>query len=189
MYTEQQIIENIKVWIEKIIIGLNFCPFAKKDYVNNRVRYQVQSEPGMEQALTSLLAEFKHLDKHAHVATTLVVLPQGFDEFDEYLDLLDLANALLESQGYEGVYQLASFHPNYCFEGVPADDVSNYTNRSPWPILHIIREDLLTKVVELHPDPESIPHINMDMCDSKGHDYFSQLLTSLNSALNSKHKG
>ncbi|WP_371185349.1 DUF1415 domain-containing protein [Thalassotalea maritima] len=179
-YTEQQVISQCKTWIEKVIIGLNFCPFAKKDYVNNRVRYRVVETSGIDHALQAVLDEMHHLQTHPETATTLVIFREGFASFDRYLDLLDYANQLLSDEGFEGVYQLASFHPNYCFEGVAKDDVTNYTNRAPWPILHLIREDMVEKVVALHPDPESIPETNMLVCEQKGAEFFATILNNLN---------
>ena len=94
MYTEQQIVENIKCWIEKVIIGLNFCTFAKKDYVNNRVHYQVDNGKHLDATLDQLGVEFKRLDNDPNIATTLFILPRHFNDFYRYLDLLDLANEM-----------------------------------------------------------------------------------------------
>src|SRR5690554_333435 len=117
--------------------------------------------PARERALHRLVAECERLDDHPEVETTLLVLTPGLEAFDDYLDFLGLAEALLEAQGYEGTYQLASFHPDYCFEGAEEEDSANYTNRSPWPMLHLLREAGLERALEHYPDPEAIPERNV----------------------------
>jgi len=101
-------------------------------------------------------------------ATTLVVIPNGLDEFDDYLDALALADALLADLGFEGVLQIASFHPDYQFEGTDADDVSNWTNRAPFPIFHLLNESSVSHAVDNHPDPDSIPDKNMATLERLG---------------------
>lgn len=101
-------------------------------------------------------------------ATTLFVLPVGFELFDDYLDLLALAEALLEDLGYAGVLQIASFHPQYQFEGTELNDVSNWTNRAPYPILHLLKEESVSKAVDAHTDPDAIPENNIRTLDKLG---------------------
>ena len=98
------------------------------------------------------------------------------EEFNEFLILIDLSNQLLEELGYSAVYQLAHFHPDYCFDGVSKDDASNYTNRAPYPILHLIREESLEKAIDNHPDPASIPDTNIKLAREMGVEKFKQLL-------------
>ncbi len=167
-------IEPTKAWVQNVIIGLNFCPFAKREFDRGRIRYCV-AEGTLEQCLEVLVLECDFLDAENDVETTLVILPEGFKKFDDFLDFLELANALLQNQGYEGVFQLASFHPQYCFSEVPIDDPANFTNRSPFPMLHILREKSLDKAIAFHPDPEGIPERNIKLAREMGFDKLQQL--------------
>jgi hypothetical protein len=148
-------------WIEKVIIGLNFCPFAKREFERRSIRYQIHSKPDVESALSAFLDELSYLDEHENVATTLLIFEQGFIDFEEYLQLAGMASALIEQSGYGGLYQLATFHPHYCFDGEQASDPANYTNRAPFPILHILREASIERVLRSYPSPESIPTNNI----------------------------
>lgn len=161
MSLNQQIADNTRCWVERIVIGHNFCPFAKAALDSGRVHFAVSHAANLEAALHDLMAECSRLDKHADIETTLVIYAAAFSAFDDFLDLIELANRLLEMQGYEGTYQLAHFHPDYCFEGSSDADSANYTNRSPWPTLHIIRETSLEKAIASHPQPEQIPDNNI----------------------------
>jgi hypothetical protein len=116
------------------------------------------------------------LDKDTDTETVLFIFAEAFRDFNDYLDLLDLANSLLQKQGYESVYQLASFHPYYCFQGVDIDDASHYTNRSPYPMLHIIGEAQLEKVLENYPNPETIPERNITYCQKLGVEALDSIL-------------
>ncbi|NOQ79107.1 MAG: DUF1415 family protein, partial [Gammaproteobacteria bacterium] len=122
----------------------------------------------ISQALENLVLECERLDQQPEIETTLFILSQLGQDFNDYLDFLDIANQLLIDQGYESVYQLASFHPDYCFEQSDEDDAANYTNRSPYPTLHIIREKSLAKALQSYPDPELIPERNVEYCQSLG---------------------
>jgi len=115
-----------------------------------------------------LVDEANRLETADDDATTLLIVPHGFTAFDDYLDLLALAEALLDDRGFEGIIQLASFHPNYQFDGTSIDEVSNWTNRAPYPVLHLLKEISVTKAVESHPDPESIPERNINTLEELG---------------------
>lgn len=115
----------------------------------------------LEELLHELVAECRRLDAEPGIATTLLIAPAGMEDFDDYLDWLELAERLLDDLGYRGIYQLASFHPDYVFDGVEAADPANATNRSPYPMLHILREAELERALASYPDPESIPERNM----------------------------
>lgn len=158
----EQIIQRTKCWIEKFIIAHNICPFAKRVFDEDSIAYRVINETDVEKQLHVLIDACVQLDSEESIETALVIFPHGLENFDEYLDFLALANALLKRMSYEGVYQLASFHPEYCFEGANTDDPENYTNRSPYPMLHLIRESSLEKALQHYPDPEQIPVRNMD---------------------------
>ncbi len=150
------------------MIGCNFCPFAAKAWQMKSIRYVVLPEADMKSVLTAFIKECVHLDENDSTETTIIILPNSFSDFNEYLDLTDKAERLIEKEEYEGVYQLASFHPLYCFEGAPKDDAANYTNRSPYPMLQILREESITKALENFPDPDSIPEKNIVYARKKG---------------------
>ena len=173
---DEKMIESVKYWLESTIIGFNFCPFAKKEFLNNSIHYEVVNERNIEEQLLALSYEFKRLDKQPEIETTLFILPVGLESFFDYLDFLQAAIDLSIELGYEGQYQLASFHPDYCFEDVQQDDVSNYTNRSPFPIIHIIREVSLERVLERYPAPEEIPLRNIEVAREKGSEVFNEIL-------------
>ena len=155
------IIKKTKTWLEDVVIKHNFCPFAKKELLRDSIRFHVVDSSDIAEALQALADEFFYLDHQEDIETTLVIFPNGFEDFNNYLDLVDIANALLEDQNYIGIYQLASFHPNYCFEGSDNDDPANYTNRSPYATLHIIRESSLARAIKNHPDANGIPKRNI----------------------------
>jgi len=173
-----QVIEAVKYWLEKTIIGFNFCPFAKKEFVNHRVHYEVVDETNQQEMLLALVHEIERLDRSAEIETTLLILPVGLESFLDYLDFITLAEDLLVELDYEGIYQLASFHPDYCFEGVQQTDVSNYTNRSPYPIIHLLREASLEKVLAKYPNPELIPETNIQQAEEKGGEVFQAILNA-----------
>ena len=169
-------ISATKHWLEKIIIGFNFCPFAKKEFVNHSIHYEVVDDSNTEEQLMSLTHEFTRLDEHPDVETTLFILPKGLESFFDYLDFLQLATDLSIGLGYEGTYQLASFHPDYCFEDANQNDAENYTNRSPFPMIHIIREESLERVLEHYPEPENIPVRNVELARESGLEVFRGIL-------------
>ncbi len=165
-----------KKWLEQVIIALNFCPFAKKEFVNNTVHYHVCSQARLEKALEEFVQQCELLMANPDIETTLFICSLGFRDFDQYLDLVDYANQLLEDLGHEGVFQIASFHPDYVFEGEEKDDASNYTNRSPLPILHLLREENMSRVLRVYDQPELIPENNIERAREKGNQYFKQIL-------------
>ena len=171
-----KIIDSVKYWLENTIIGFNFCPFAKKEFVNQSIHYEVVDESDIQEQLFALSHELKRLDQNTDIETTLLVLPIGLESFFDYLDFLELANGLNCELGYEGVYQLASFHPDYCFADAKQNAPSNYTNRSPYPIIHIIREASLQRVLAHYPDPEEIPVRNIKVAEEKGAKVFEDIL-------------
>ncbi len=149
-------------WLDKFIIAHNICPFAKKERDKGSIRFIVDDSSDISQALEQLMLECERLDNNDEIETTLLIFSQVAEKFDDYLDFLDIANRLLIAQGYEGVYQIASFHPAYQFADSPIDDPANYTNRSPYPMFHIIREDSLEKALQSYPNPELIPQRNIE---------------------------
>lgn len=169
------IFDSTKSWIEKVVVGLSFCPFAAKPFKEGNIRYQVVHGKSLEQALTSLVIEMMFLDDNESTETTLIIFPDNFSDFNKYLELLDLSEQLLEKEGYEGVYQIASFHPKYLFAGTKESDPSNYTNRSPFPMLHLLREESLEQAIEKHVNADLIPEKNIQKATELGIDYFKNL--------------
>ena len=176
---ESNVILATKQWLEEVIIGLNFCPFAKKEFVNNTIFYHESKADQVKVALHELIEQCRYLQAHDELETTLIVYTDGFRSFERYLDLVDYGNDILVDSGFEGTFQLASMHPEYCFDGEDFDDASNFTNRSPFPIIHIIREASMARVLSVYSEPEKIPENNITLANQKGSDYFQQLLKSI----------
>ncbi len=171
----QSAIEATKYWLEHIVIGHNFCPFAKKPFCNDQIRYVESNILKPDALFEQLKAEFSFLDTHPSTDTTLVIINET-TTFEDYLDYLYFAERVLDDLGYSGTYQIASFHPQYIFAGVDEGDASHYTNRSPHPMLHILREGSLTKVLDVMDDPEGIPDKNIITAQTLGKEYFVKQL-------------
>ena len=162
------IIEQTRCWIKEVIIGLNFCPFAKREFNRNSIRYAVIDAMTLDVCLEALIDESILLDSDESIETSLLIFTHAVSDFDQFLDFIELANAVLIEHGYEGVYQLASFHPDYRFAGEQDEDPANFTNRSPYPMLHLIREASIERALRHYPDPEAIPERNIELARSKG---------------------
>ena len=162
------LIQQSRKWLEDVVIAHNFCPFAKRELLNNRIHFEVVPHKEIEDCLEALIAACEQLDENSDIETSLLILPDGFTDFEHYLDLLEYADRLLEAQNYEGVYQVASFHPDYCFDDATPDDPANYTNRSPYPMLHLLREASIEKALENVSDPEAIPETNIKTAEHLG---------------------
>lgn len=170
------LISQTRNWVKTVIIDLNFCPFARRVFEGELIHYAAITRTELEHCLHSLIDECLQLDKNDQIETSLLIFSQAFTLFDDFLDFVEIANALLVDRGYQGIYQLAHFHPQYCFADVAEDDASNYTNRSPWPMLHIIRESGLEQALSSYPDPERIPETNIKLAREKGSDKMQSLL-------------
>lgn len=168
--------QQTEKWLEHFIIGYNICPFAAKIVEDKSLYYALDNANNKVDCLQQLIDECQRLDDDETIETTLVIYTDNFTDFDDFLDYIELANALLAAQNYEGTYQLASFHPLYCFEGVSEEDASNYTNRSPFPMLHLIRETSIEKALQSFPNPESIPTRNIELMHSLGLSKLKELL-------------
>ncbi len=166
-------------WVEEVIVGLNFCPFAKKELVNDTIDYVVSSQKKLKSALTELFEQCDEMLNNESVETSLIIYSDGFKSFEKYLSLVDYANELLFDSEFEGVFQLATFHPDYYFDGTQFDDPENYTNRSPYPTIHIIREASMTRVLATYKNPENIPENNIALAKAKGNAFFESLLTKI----------
>lgn len=176
--SKEKMIVHTKQWVDRVIVRLNICPFAKAEVQAQSIHYKVQDKASDDEVMQSLLAECKALDQDASRATTLFILNMPALGFYSYLDLLDLAESTLVAHGYEGVYQLASFHPQYCFGGSDDSDAANYTNRAPYPMFHLIREEDISKALATFLHPESIPERNIEFTRRKGAMHMNQLLMS-----------
>ncbi|MEO9508071.1 MAG: DUF1415 family protein, partial [Nonlabens ulvanivorans] len=126
MTEESHEISQTKQWIEEVIVGLNFCPFAKKELVNNTIQYYLSEQKKLKTALAEVFEQCLYLKNNPQIETSLLIYNQGFKSFEQYLELIDYANELLFDSEFEGVFQLASFHPDYYFDGVDIDDAENY---------------------------------------------------------------
>lgn len=168
-------------WLEEIVIGLNLCPFAGRELVNNRIRFVVSTAVAEEALLMDLRAELEFLHEHPGTETTLLVHPGVLTGFDDYNDFLAAADGLLELLELEGIYQVASFHPDYRFADTRPEDAENYTNRSPFPMLHLLREDSVARAVDSHPAPDSIPGRNIALMEQLGADAMAQRLSRIHS--------
>ncbi|MBV8503666.1 MAG: DUF1415 domain-containing protein [Paucibacter sp.] len=171
--TEQEI-ETIRQdtedWLIKAVIGLNLCPFAKSVHVNRRLRYVVSAADTPEELLRLLAKELLFLKRADpdEVETTLIIHPRVLQDFLDFNDFLGAADALVEDLELDGEFQIASFHPQYQFEGTEADDISNYSNRSPYPTLHLLRESSVERAVETMPDTDAIFENNLETLDKLG---------------------
>jgi hypothetical protein len=161
-------IDETKKWLESVVIAHNICPFAKRVFDDGGIYFAVENSTDVETCLENLLDECERLDENEALETTLLIYTKAFTDFDDYLDFVEIAERLLEVEDYEGIYQLASFHPNYCFEGSAENDAANYTNRSPYPMLHLLREHSLEKALGNYPNPEDIPENNIKLTRELG---------------------
>ncbi len=161
--TTLKIEQEVNQWLNNVVIGLNLCPFAAKPQRNQQIKIEVTPATSDEQLIEFIYQQLLRLDDipAKELETTLVVVPQMLQDFDDYLLFSDWLNAILKSEGWEGTYQIATFHPDYCFHGSEPEDSENLTNRSPYPIFHLIREASMEKVLAHYPDPDSIPETNM----------------------------
>lgn len=166
--TSERYIRATLAWLKSIIIEYAICPFAKRELERGSIRFMVNDDTDIERCLLHLIDECERLDSDTGIETTLLIYANAFAEFEDYLDFLALAENLLLAQGYEGVYQLASFHPDYCFEGSDPDDPANYTNRAPYPMLHLLREQSIALAISSYPHPEQIPQRNIELAHKLG---------------------
>jgi hypothetical protein len=173
--SETEIIVSTQNWIREVVVGLNFCPFAAKPFKADLIEYRVDDSDELAASLETFIASCHYLENNPELETGLVIYSQGYKDFEDYLSLVELAEKLLIAEGFEGIYQVASFHPNYLFAGSDEEDPANYTNRSPFPMLHILREDLLEIAIEKHVDVDAIPDQNIEKANQLGLEYFKKL--------------
>lgn len=162
------------------MIGLDLCPFAGKVWEQQKVRLAISDSDEQEDLLVDLYNECQYLKQNETVETTLLVIPCCLKSFDEFNQFLDLCDSLLAQYDWSGELQIASFHPEYQFSGTHPDDRENWTNRSPYPVLHLLREKSLTKALANHPCPEKIPEINIEKLNSLDESDFERIFGAKN---------
>lgn len=177
----EEIIAATRLWLEKAVIGLNLCPFAKAVYLREQIRYVVSGAESREALVSDLMAELRHLEAAdpEQVETTLIIHPKVLTDFLDYNDFLEVAETVVDDLGLTGEIQVASFHPHYQFEGTGPDDIENYTSRSPYPMLHLLREASVERAVDAVPDPSEIYEANIETMRRLGHAGWRRLFTPL----------
>ena len=175
----EQVIDRTKKWIIDVVIGCNFCPFAANVVKLQTIFYKVEESTEMDECLDSFVHEMKRLDDDPAIETSFLIFPKAFQKFDDYLDLVSLSQNRLNRNNYEGVYQIASFHPLYLFANSDENDPANYTNRSIYPMLQLLREESIDKALANYKSPESIPVCNINFAKEKGLAYMKMLRDAL----------
>ena len=178
MENDEEIILAVRQWVETFVVGMNLCPFAKRELVKKRVRFVTTAATTAEQLLQVLQTELELLNADPSVETTLLIHPAVLQDFYDFNDFLGCADSLLVDMELEGIYQVASFHPDYQFGGTRPGDAENYTNRAPYPVLHLLREESLERVIADYPDVDDIPERNIELMNSLGQDKLQALLKS-----------
>ena len=156
------IVAATREWVAQVVVGLNLCPFARRELEGERIRYAVSEACEPADVLAALHAELMFLLDHPEIETTLLIHPRALNQFEAYNGFLDICDGLLATLDLEGVFQIASFHPEDCFAGCSADSAENYSNRSPFPMLHLLREASVSRAVDAHPDARGIPDTNIE---------------------------
>ncbi|MBL8444667.1 MAG: DUF1415 domain-containing protein [Zoogloeaceae bacterium] len=171
------VIQDMRKWLEKAVIGLNLCPFARSVYVNNQVRFVVSNARHLDGFLEELDRELDFLAAAdpKEIDTTLLIHPTLLPDFLDFNEVVGIAEEAVIEHELEGVIQVASFHPQFQFDGTEPDDIGNYTNRAPYPTLHLIREESLEGAVASHPDPDSIYERNIETLQKLGHEGWQAL--------------
>ena len=164
-------------WLERAVIGLNLCPFAKGPHIKGQIHYAVSEAKGLEGLRDELIEELKALQAlpAEERETTLLIVPHMLRDFLDFNDFLDEADGVLQELDLEGEFQVASFHPDFQFADTEPDDITNFTNRSPYPTLHLIREASIDRAVEAFPEAETIYEANMATMEKLGLDGWKQL--------------
>ena len=173
----EPVLAATRLWLERAVIGLNLCPFAKSVFVKKQVRYALTAAATADELLAELEKELALLaaTEPAQLDTTLLIHPQVMTDFLDYHFFLAEADALLRNNGYDGVFQIASLHPQYEFAGSEPDDVANYTNRAPYPMLHLLRESSIDRAVAAFPDAADIFERNIETMEKLGHEGWRKL--------------
>ena len=175
--SDEAVLKQTRHWLEAAVIGLNFCPFAKAVYVKNQVRLVVSKARHADDLLEELDRELDLLvgTPAEQIDTTLLIHPTLFEDFLDFNDFLEVAEGVVDEHGLEGVVQLASFHPRFQFDGTEPDDIGNYTNRAPFAILHLLRENSVERAVEAFPQAQEIFDANISTLKKLGHEGWKAL--------------
>ncbi len=158
---DQQLVAHVRAWLQNIVIDLQLCPFAERELKAQKVRFTVTRANHEDSLLLALQSELQLLEQDSSIETSLLIHPDVLQDFDDYNQFLNLADTVLHVLQLEGVYQIAGFHPDYQFADTRSDDVANYTNRSPYPMLHLLREASVERAIGTHPDIASVPVDNI----------------------------
>jgi uncharacterized protein len=175
-----KIIADTRLWIENAVIGLNLCPFAKAVHVKGQIYYAVSNATDTEMLLNDLSIQLRELIAYDEAirSTTLLMVPAYLQDFLDFNDFLDLADALISTLKLDGTLQIASFHPRYQFADTEINDITNYTNRAPYPTLHLLREDSVDIAVAAYPDAADIFENNIVTMEKLGADGWAKLSIS-----------
>jgi len=176
--SEAQIVNATRKWVEDVVVGYNLCPFAKRELVRDRVRFVVSNAETEDELVQAVHEELQRLNDEPEIETTLLVHPQVLQDFSAYNEFLDVTDGLLAYLELEGVYQIASFHPDYQFADTAPDAAENYTNRSPYPMLHLLRESSLEAAIDSYPDVDGIPQRNIELMEELGVEKMKGILTA-----------
>ena len=175
--SENKVIGATRKWVEDVVVGYNLCPFAKRELVRDRVRFVVTDAENEDDLLKALHAELQRLEDEPDIETTLLIHPGVLQDFDAYNEFLDTAEGLVAYLELEGIYQVASFHPDYQFAETEPGAAENYTNRSPFPMLHLLREASLEAAIDSYPDVDGIPDRNIALMNELGAEKMRSVLS------------
>lgn len=175
MPTDELVIQQTKKWINDVVIGCNFCPFAAKVVKNRSIFFQVEPSTQTTICLEAFVKELTRLSENDTLETSFLIFPNSFTQFASYLEMVSKAEKILKRKKYKGLYQVASFHPGYLFAGSAEEDAANYTNRSVYPMLHLLRESSIESALKQYAHPENIPERNIGFARGKGMVYMKML--------------
>jgi hypothetical protein len=173
---DSEIIGSVQRWVESFVVDMNLCPFARHELIKNRIRFALTAAQTEEELLIALQTELELLDSDTSIETTLLIHAKVLQHFYDYNQFLNYADKLLLQMGFEGVYQIASFHPHYQFGNTDPDAAENYTNRSPYPMLHIIREESITRAIADSPHLDQVSARNIKLMNQLGKDRLRALM-------------
>ncbi|MEL6867802.1 MAG: DUF1415 domain-containing protein [Bacteroidota bacterium] len=166
--SSEAILKTTRKWLSEIVIGHGLCPFAASVFRSESIAYRIYDGQDIENLLQAFWQLCQDMDQQESIVTSLLIIPNVLADFESYLDVLAMSEQLLIDQDYEGIYQVASFHPNYLFADSPKEDPAHYTNRSPYPMLHLLREESISQVAAHYPDIEQIPFRNLTWAREMG---------------------
>ncbi len=158
---KEGVVLQTQKWIDNIVVGLNLCPFAAREVKRKSIHYEISRAKDIKLVLKEFNICVNFLNDNPQIETLFLIFPESFHFFSSYLKLVDEVNYFLKKEKYVGIYQVASFHPNYIFQNAKIDDPANYTNRSPYPMLHLLREESIAKATAHYINPEKIPDNNI----------------------------